>query len=142
MDRSVVRRRLQAAKIKPVDKKEKKTIYELTPEVEELLGETGSQRLDEVNLRKAEADARLKEMKVDREIRRLVPYDEAQEEWQEVLKWLYQLLVIENPRRNAARYRKCKTTGELTAALKRDSAKPFQDLRANYAQIFKQRGGK
>jgi hypothetical protein len=143
IDRSVARRRLKAAKIKPVLNQEKKKLFELTPEVEELLHESGDPQLEDSKRRIAAVNAAMKEMELDEAQKRLVPYEEAQEEWQEILKWLYQLLVIENPRRNAAGYRKnCKTTGELIAALKRDSAKPFQDLRANYSRIFKQRGGK
>jgi len=133
MDRSVVRRRLQAAKIKPVDKKEKKTIYELTPEVEELLAESGNPKLDEVELRIKEADARWKEARADEKTKRLVDPELVLERLIPVIKSLRDHLVFTYSAQAGPALHKLKTGRQVSAALKRDLTLIFSEFREDFS---------
>jgi len=137
IDRSVARRRLQAAKIKPVRSQAKKKLYELTPEIEELLGDSGNPRLDEVKLREAEAKARLKEMDVETRSGRSVDFEEACEYFGELIKSLHNRFVSQYAPAAAGRLHKLKTARELRTALKRDFAKIFGEFRADPRRFTK-----
>lgn len=137
IDRSVARVRLQRAKIKPVEDKDKKRIFELTPEVEELLNESGDPRLDDLKYRELEAKARLKEMEVDRKSGRLVDFDEACETLTKIIKGLHDRLTIDYPSKAGLRLHKLKTGREVSMALKRDFDKIFGEFRADFRRFLK-----
>ena len=137
VDRSVARRKLQAAKIKPEKSATKLKLYEQTPEVEALLEETGNPRMDEVKLREAEASARLKELKVDRESGRLVDFDEACEVFGKAIKGLYDRLKVDYPPKAGVRLHKLKTGRDVTAALRRDFDKIFGEFRADFRRFIR-----
>src|SRR4051812_37453083 len=63
LDRGTVRKSLQDAGIEPVSEKAKEKLYELTPELIEVL-EQADKLLDEAKLRKETAVARQNEIKV------------------------------------------------------------------------------
>jgi len=136
MDRAVARKLLQSAKIKAEVNEDKKKLYPLTPEVEAALDKAGNPRLDEVKLREAEAKARLKELEVEKRSGRLVDFDEMADQLSKLFKRLHDYFVLEYPRRNSARLRKCKSAGELANVLKHDHAKVFGELRTDFRRFL------
>lgn len=137
IDRSVARKKLHAAKIKPDRSEAKLKLYELSPEVEDLLSESGNPKLDEVKLREAEASARLKELKVDRESGRLVDFDEACDTFGKAIKGLYDRLKVDYPPKAGPRLHKLKTGRDITAALRRDFDKIFGEFRSDFRRFIR-----
>ena len=129
--------------IKPVVSKTKLKQYRLTQKnaagktVQELIDSIQEDpKLSDVKTRAAMADAELREIKVLKARRELIPYAEVRDELQRVFHHLYQLLVVKQPRDLADRIVMCKNSREATALLKRESSKAFDDLRTNYKRLF------
>jgi hypothetical protein len=128
--------------IEPAVNKPKLKQYRLTQKnsqgktVKELLDEIEDPKLAEAKTRSAVADAELREIKVQKARRDLVPYADVREELQRVINHLHQRLVIQQPRDIVAKLRKCKNAGEMSALLKTETARVFHDLRTNYKRIF------
>ncbi len=143
LNRSTVAKRLQERGVKPVVSGERKADYELTPEVEAILGSSFTDpEVKEAQRRTAIINSRLKEIELAEAEKRSIPRDEMFEEISAIFRSLYQQFVLQMPRANRARYAKISNAAEIEKALKADNAKPFLQLRANYNEIFKSKSQK
>lgn len=128
LDRATVTKRLELAKIAPVEAKAKLRLYELTPKLEAVLSAIHDP-LAEVKLRAATADAMYREAKVAAMTGDLVPLIEAQELTQRIFSTLHRDIVIQLPKRLGPRLARIKTAAEATKLLKQETEKIFRNLR-------------
>jgi hypothetical protein len=135
--RSTARSRLQAAKIKPVVNQEKKKLYELTPDVEALLAESGNVRFDEVKLEDAEISKEIKRAKLEKIRGQTFNAEEILERLIPIFKGLHDRFMFTYAPAAGAELRKLKTGKQITAALKRDFTKIFSELREDYRTFLK-----
>jgi hypothetical protein len=130
-------RRLRQAKIKPFRSESKLKLFELTPEVEELLAESGDPRFDDVKLEDAQISKEIKRAKLDKIIGRSVDPDEVLDKLIQIFKGLRQRIVFTYPAQAGPRLHKLKTGREITAALKRDFTSIFSEFREDFRSFLK-----
>ncbi len=92
--------------------------------------------LDEAKLQKLRADARLSELHLNREMRKLVDFNEVKTELQEIFKALHRRIAIQFWREHAGKLKKAKTAAELGKLGQELQAKTFDALRTNYKALL------
>ncbi len=136
LDRAVVKKRLDANNVKPVSEQEKLKIYHFDEALEALLLESDT-KYTEARTRQAMAAAEEKELKVAVLQGKVVDIGEAVE----AVNLIFGGLFKEHMRmsqRVAARLAKCKTPAEVTALLKFEINKVFENMRDNHAEFLQQ----
>jgi hypothetical protein len=135
LDRGTVRKRLQDAGIEPVSEKAKEKLYELTPELIEVL-EQADKLLDEAKLRKETAVARQNEIKVAVLEGELAPVGEFTDMVQRLFGAMHKEIAIRFPKRVAARLQKAKSAADISAIMNRELNKIFTDLREDHSKFL------
>jgi len=128
LDRASVRKRIQEARIEPVETKAKLTIYEVNQRLAAVLSDVKSP-MNEARLRKETAAAEKIEMQNAIARGELVDMSKAIERMQAVLTSLYKEFGVHQPKRLASRLAKAKTAAEVAKILKADNDKVFARLR-------------
>jgi hypothetical protein len=92
--------------------------------------------LDQVKLKRETHREKREEIELHKELRKLVDYNEARTEIQEIFKALHRRLAINFWRENASRLKKAKTTAELVKIGQDGQGKIFDVLRSNYKALL------
>jgi hypothetical protein len=128
LDRATVVKRLDLARIEPVEVGPKLKLYELTPRLEAVLGAIHNP-LAEVKLRAATADAEYREAKVQQMRGEMVPHNDAVELTRQIVSTLHRDLVVALPKKLGPKLARTKTAAETTKLLKKETEKVFRTLR-------------
>lgn len=132
--RETARNRLKTAGIEPVEDKGNEKLYEFTPELKEIL--TGGADLEALKKRKLKADAEKSELVVQEKKGELVPVSEVKEAIQSIFSNLQNEIVIQSPKKLAAKLKKATTAGQIQALLREELDRPFQKLREDFRQYL------
>jgi hypothetical protein len=128
LDRATVAKRLDLAKLLPVEQNAKLKLYEVTPKLEAVLDAIHNP-LAEVKLRAATADAEYREAKVQQMRGEMVPHNDAVELTRQIVSTLHRDLVVALPKKLGPKLARTKTAAETTKLLKKEIEKVFRTLR-------------
>jgi hypothetical protein len=133
LDRSVLRKRLDDARIKPVVNEPKRKLYRLE-EAEAVLEK--DERLDETKLRKMRAETALKELELQREQGDLLPCKEVEDYLLKLFTALYQRVCVRLPRDIGPQLYKADSPASLTKDLQTNLETIFHEVRTDHPRFF------
>lgn len=133
LDRAVLRKRLDNARIKPVINEPKRKLYRLE-DAEQVL--QTDEQLDEIKLRKLRADASLQELKLQRENGEMVPRKEVEDYLQKLFTALYQRVCVRCPRELGTQLYKADSPAALTKDLQTNLETIFHEVRSDHRRFF------
>lgn len=134
LDRRMVVKRLKAAKIKPVFANTTEKIFDITPELDELLSET-DEDLDALKKEKLKAEVELKQIQAAEKRGEFVAASEVREVMSKIFSGLHREFQRKN-KKIASRLAKAKETAKVSEILQTEDAKIFEKLRTNYTEFL------
>lgn len=137
LDRASVRKYLREAGIEPVSIKAKEKLFEITPQLDKVLDQTDT-KLTEAKLRKENADARLKEIKLAEAEGELAPVGEFTEYVQALFGAMHKEMAVRMPQRLAPRLGKAKTASDAKKVLTVEVNHIFKVLRENHETYLRE----
>jgi hypothetical protein len=135
LDRATVRKRLEDAEIKPVSESAKEKLYEVNKELEAALM-AQSRPIDAAKLRKENAEAELREIKLAEAKSEMFPVAEFTAAVQSIFGNLHKKTCVHLPKTLAKRLKKAKSETEITRILEKEYAAVFNELRENYKKFL------
>jgi selenophosphate synthase len=133
LDRATVTDRLDGVASVPGPKGSKR--YSLTDALPALIAGRDLS-LDAARLRKLQAEAKTKELHLNRETKKVVDYNEVKGELQEIFKALNRRLLISYWRENAGKLKKAKTAAALAKLGQEGQEQIFNVLRNHYKALL------
>lgn len=135
LDRITVRKRIIDAGIEPIEEKAREKIYELTPDLDAVLGKVND-RLEQAKLRVVTADAELREAKAAQMRGDLVPAAEVTDNVQRLFGAMHKEIAVRMPKEIASKLAKAKTAPQVAAIIKAATDKRFKMLRDDFEKYL------
>jgi hypothetical protein len=138
-DRATVRRRLEAANLKPKSSKPTEKLYDRREATRALAvgdGNGESSGLTEARRKKTIAEAARITLKLQRERGDLVPLNEIRDALFQFVKAMHTRIARRYPKENAGRLRKCRGAADLAHTLEVDLSLIFDELKRDYPQML------
>lgn len=133
LDRATVSDRLDTVASHPGPKNSK--LYALADALPALIAGRDVS-MDQVKLRRETHREKREEIELNKQLRKLVDYNEVKGEVQEIIKALHRRLALNFWRENASRLKKAKTSAELVKIGQTAQGKIFDALRSNYKTML------
>lgn len=134
LDRRMVVARLKKAGIEPVFKKASGTIYDVSPELDEVLSQT-DEDLDELKKEKLRAEVELKQIQAAEKRGEFVAASEVRETVSKIFSGLFREFQRKN-KKIASKLAKAKETSKVSEILQTEDSKIFERLRTNYTEFL------
>lgn len=133
LDRTTMRKRLEAAGVEPVVKKLNQKLYRLE-DAEAAMGQ--EEKLEQMQLRKLTAETLLKELSLEQERGDLLPRKEVEDHIQKLFTAMYQRIAVRLPREIGAQLYKAESTAQLTTQLSTSLQTIFHELRNDHSRFL------
>lgn len=131
LDRATVRKRLDAAGIKPVRERAKEKLFDVATATEAIeIQEVSNYEL--ARARKVELEAELKELYLQRERGELVAIRDVREDLQKIFQRLFQRLAVQAPKELAGALFKAESAAQVEEVLRKHNGKIFSDIRRDH----------
>lgn len=133
LDRATVTKRLK--EVEPAESREKLKLYKLEAALPALIaGE--SAEMDEAKLRKAQADADLRELELKRERGEVVLVKDVRNYAQALVRGLHQRVAVKLPSQIAAQLYKSESAAQIAETLQREFGRIFNELRDDHKSFL------
>ncbi len=133
LDRATVTKRL--AEVESQDGPKNAKLYALAAALPALIsGE--STEMEEAKLRRAQAEAELKTLDLERERGEVAPVKDVREYALKLVKGLHGRLAVQFPREIAQQLYKAESPAQITEILRRELGRIFNDLRTNHQRFL------
>ncbi|HYY96830.1 MAG TPA: hypothetical protein VE713_20160 [Pyrinomonadaceae bacterium] len=132
-DRATVRKCLK--NVAPVEEREKEKLYTLAEAIPAIV-RGASAEMDEAKLKKAQADARLRELELKREQGEVVEVREVRAYSQALFRAVQQRMAVRLPRDIAAQLYKAESAAQITEVLQREAGRVFNELRDDHTRFL------
>jgi hypothetical protein len=133
LDRATVVKRLK--EVAPAHEEKKLKLYSLEDALPALIA-GASAEMDEAKLRKAQADAELRELDLRRERAEVVGVKEVRSYAQALFKGVQQRVAVQMPRDIAAQLYKAESPAQITEILQREAGRFFNELRDDHKNLL------
>lgn len=121
--------------VEPVEKRARETLYALPDAFRALIRGVDAE-LDEAKLRKAKADAAMKELDLKREQGEVVSVKEVRNYAQALFRGLHQRMAVRLPRDVSAQLYKAESAAQITDVLQREVGRIFNELRDDHKSLL------
>lgn len=121
--------------VKPVEERAKETLYALHEAVPAIVA-GASAEMDEAKLKKAKADAHLRELELKREQGEVVEVKEVRAYAQALFRGLQQRMAVRLPRDIAPQLYKADSAAQITEVLQREAGRVFNELRDDHTRFL------
>lgn len=133
LDRATVAKRLKD--VPPAEEGEREKLFTLEAAVPAILA-GASAELDAAKLKRAKADANLRELELQRERGEVVEVKEVRNYAQALFRGVHQRIAVQLPRVVAAQLYKAESAAQITEILQRETGRIFNDLRDDHKSLL------
>jgi hypothetical protein len=121
--------------VEPAEKKKKETLYRLEEAIPAIVAGADAE-MAEAKLRKAQADAELKEIDLKRERGEVVEVKDVRAYAQALFRALHQRFTVRMPRDVAAQLYKAESAAQITEVLQREAGRIFNEVRDDHTSLL------
>lgn len=132
-DRATVKKCLK--EIEPVEERAKEKLYALHEAIPAIIAGADAE-MDEAKLRKAQAEAELKEINLQRERGEVVEVKEVRNYAQTLVQGIHQRIAVRMPREIAPQLYKAEAPAQITETLQHELGRIFNELRDDHKRFL------
>lgn len=121
--------------VAPVEERAKERLYALASAIPAIVA-GASAEMDEAKLKKAQADAKLRELELKREQGEVVELKDVRAYTQALFRGLQQRMAVRLPRDIAPQLYKAESPAQITEVLQREAGRVFNELRDDHTRFL------